>query len=225
MPRRGTKRKGPQEEMAAQLNEPEGKRPHVIDFEEIIRASNILVPEPGCGVSMQMPQPQIEENLPGHSFNNSTMHTPGIRLANDDLAIHIPHSLKNQIQRGDYINLALLLKGAVDLAEFGAGNVVRLCSDGTLETRQRECREKIDTIERWTDAFTIYMSVYLSSYPEKTLEILHYMYNIRECAKYQGGGAWKVYDEQFRLRQAANPTPWSQINNDLWWRCMQVNYN
>ena len=46
--------------------------------------------------------------------------------------------------------------------------------------------------------------------------MLHYLYTIRECAKLQGGEAWRVYDEQFRLRQSSSPAPWSQINNDLW---------
>lgn len=38
----------------------------------------------------------------------------------------------------------------------------------------------------------------------------------------QGVLAWRIYDEQFRLRQAICPASWSQINNDLWWRCIQV---
>lgn len=246
MPRRGLKRKLPTNDDANLENHEEngaGKEkstPSIIDFEEIIRASNII-PNTGCGGNQnndkdanlnlhKIPQDlQSADALPTGQVNPSQTKSndqiSAIRLANDDLTAHIPSSIKQQICRGEYINLALLLKGAVDLAEFCSGSFLKISADGRIESSQRECKDKINTIEKWTDAFIVYSSIYLASHPGKTHELLHYMYNIRECAKYQGGEAWKVYDEQFRLRQALNPSPWSQINNDLWWRCMQVRHS
>lgn len=248
MPRRGLKRKMPaNEELNLDKHEENGagkekSTPSIIDFEEIIRASNI-VPDTGCGGSQsnnkdtQLNQLNLHKtSLDLHSTGtlqtgqvnpsqpNSNDQISTIRLANDDLAAHIPSSIKQQIGRGEYINLALLLKGAVDLAEFCSGSFLKISADGRIESSQRECKDKINSIEKWTDAFIVFSSIYLMYHPGKTHEMLHYMYNIRECAKYQGGEAWKVYDEQFRLRQALNPSPWSQINNDLWWRCMQVRH-
>lgn len=236
----------------------------VIDFAEIIRASNILPPS-RCGTepSMDPPitlqstnlSPQTHMVIPtaglaitttATSINPTTqqntlatlalpplpvvsdvaVHNLGqispFRLANEDLAAHVPASLKSQISKGEFINLSLLLKGAVELAEICNGSVLRLSADGVLETRRRECKDKISSIEKWTNAFLIFASVYLQSHSDQTNELLHYMYNIRECAVRQNGDAWRVYDEQFRLRQASNPAPWSVINNDLWWRCILV---
>jgi len=56
-----------------------------------------------------------------------------------------------------------------------------------LENRPRECKDDIGSIERWSDAFTIFMDVYLSAHPHKLHELLHYFYTIRKCAANHGG--------------------------------------
>ena len=65
----------------------------------------------------------------------------------------------------------------------------------------------------------MFASIYLKHHPHKMQELLQYMFNIRESANSKGGFAWRAYDELFRMRQASQPTPWSHINPDLWWRC------
>ena len=82
------------------------------------------------------------------------------RLASDALASHVPSLVKQHICRGEYINLALLLKGAVELSELCSGAVLRLSSDSKIEI-SKECKDKISSIQRWTDAFIIYTSIYL----------------------------------------------------------------
>lgn len=145
-----------------------------------------------------------------------------MRCITDDLSVHIPASLRKQIERGDYVNLALMLKGAVELDEFANGGALRLSADGVLESRPSNCKDKIPNIEKWTDAFIVFMSVFIKVNPSKANEMLQYMSLIRECAHRQGGYAWRTYDEQFRVRQASNPAPWSSINQDLWLRCMSL---
>ena len=213
MPRRGTKRRR-LAEVDAELENPQQTGPgegkitssNVIDFEEIIRASN-SVPSTGCGGGSELVNNVAHLNEPcnQHEYSQSSQLTSllpanqtsltrangqisAIRLANDDLAAHIPTSLKLQICQGEYINLALLLKGAIEIKEFCSGSILKLSVDGQIEARQRECKEKITTIEKWTDAFVIYTSIYLTANPGKTNEMLHDMYNIRECARNQGGG-------------------------------------
>ena len=167
---------------------------------------------------------------PGHAFytdpglSNMAAHvrtqTPERqRLFDDDIAAHVPSPLKQQIARGDYVNLALLLKGAVELTElWSGGNVLALGRDGVLETRQKTCKDKITNVEKWTDAFLIYASIYLSTHVDKINELLHYMSVIREFAALEGGYAWLRYDEQFRIKQARSPSSWAKLNNDLWQR-------
>ena len=213
---------------------------NIIDFESILQGSGILSSNsfnknseslnlPGCGEvnargsSMFLPQHvSLDSNHTAQNLTFNNLSMPSIRLANDDLAAHVPPSLKQQICKGEYINLALLLKGAVELSSYCKGGVLKISAEGHIETMSKECKDKVSSIEQWTNAFIIYASIYLLSHSDKIHEMLHYMYNIRECALRQGGFSWREYDEQFRLRQAISPASWSQINNDLWWRCMQV---
>ena len=64
------------------------------------------------------------------------------------------------------------------------------------------------------------MLIYTKDHPQKTAELIQYMALIRAAAYRQGGFAWRSYDEQFRIRQAAFPVSWGSINHDLWLRCM-----
>jgi len=57
--------------------------------------------------------------------------------------------------------------------------------------------------------------MFTAKFPCNYQELLHCMFNIRECAARQGGTTWITYDEQFRLRQAQSPQSWSLINNNL----------
>jgi hypothetical protein len=213
------------------LLETEAGKSNVIDFERILSASGIIS-------NKDLPTRVNNDHFLGSdtTSNNANVHSrpltnvspanvcsaPSVRLADDDLAAHIPTVLKQQICRGEYVNFALLLKGAIELSEFFRGGIVTVNSELQLVSAPKECKDQIYDIEKWTNAFIIYASIYLSNHSDKVYELLHYMYNIRECAMRQGGSAWKTYDEQFRLRQAITPSPWSKINNDLWWRCMQV---
>lgn len=145
-----------------------------------------------------------------------------MRCANDDLYVHVPGSLRQAICRGEYVNLALLLKGGLELQDLCSSGTLRLTSDGSIEARPKEFKEKITDIETWTNAFIVFTSIYITAHPDKAGELLQYLFNIRDCAARQGGSAWRTYDEQFRIRQAANPISWATIHNELWWRCIQV---
>jgi len=99
-------------------------RSNSIDFEQIIRASNILPKEKltesltGCGS-------QIEPTI------------PQIRLGDKSVAVHIPKATKDQITRGGYINLALLLKGTItgyNQSVTGCGSQRRHCSCYSTKT-------------------------------------------------------------------------------------------
>ncbi len=69
---------------------------------------------------------------------------------------------------------------------------MRLTAEGVIESRPKECKDTIRSIEGWTNAFIIYMSVYISVHTDKAAALLQYMYNIRDCAARQGGLAGKI---------------------------------
>ncbi|KAH3792328.1 hypothetical protein DPMN_145822 [Dreissena polymorpha] len=99
------------------------------------------------------------------AFNATTANAamPNIRTVSDEIAAHIPDQLKQQIERGEYVNFALLLKRSVELQSHLSGAILSVSADGRLVAQPKECKDTIGTIAKWSDAFIIFMSVYLSS--------------------------------------------------------------
>ena len=105
--------------------------------------------------------------------------------------------------------MAVLLKGGIELSEINTGATLGVDENGNIVTKPKVCAEKVNSVEKWSDAFLIYSSIYLSAHQDQTQDMLHYMFIIREAALKYGGIFWRTYDEQFRLRQAIQFTPWS----------------
>ena len=162
-----------------------------------------------------------DKELPTLSFNVEEEPVNMLRCADDDLSAHVPKQLRQKIWENKYINIALLLKGNAELAEIFSGGLLHVI-DGKIEARPKQTKEKVNSIEQWTEAFLIFMSIYLSRYPDKTQELLKYITAIRDAAAKFPNYAWRQYDEQFRVRQALKVENWGKINADLWLRTMPV---
>ena len=237
--RRGTPRKAPPakkantqpEDLDQRLTDSDnsgmGEKGQIVDFENILRSNiNLLTGPQDNPASQDNTTSVANQNILSNAFK-LFQSAPGqdveqMRCTGDEIFAHVPQSLRQQICRDEYINLALLLKGGMELKEFCSGGSFKLSAEGGLEMKTKVCKEKIQSVEKWTDAFLIYASIYLTKYPTKALEMMHYMFVIREAASRQRGFCWREYDEQFRVRRANSTSSWSVINNDLWWRCMQV---
>lgn len=146
-----------------------------------------------------------------------------LRLGSEDISCHVPHQISQKICSNQYINISLLLKGAVELQNLCLGGLVHVTNKGFLESRPEIVKDKVPSIEKWTDAFLIFSSIYLKKFPDKTQELLQYMCIIREAASRSNSFAWRSYDEQFRIRQASNLQSWGKLNPDLWLRVMSSN--
>lgn len=205
-------------------------RAPVIDFEQILRESGIVNNQ---SENLQTQNAQNISVFPNVVSNNSgslgvgsgqsiTDDIEAFRCGDDDMVAHVPHSICQKIWQNQYINIALLNKGSIELHALCAASVLSVNQDGTLEAKPKACNEKVATVEKWTDAFLIFMAVYLKKHPERTAEMLQYMSVIREAASRGGGMAWRTYDEQFRLRQAMCLQSWGRINADLWLRVMSM---
>lgn len=95
-------------------------------------------------------------------------------------------------------------------------------SESKIVVKPKQTKEKVSSIEQWSDAFMIFMSIYLIRYPDKSQELLKYMATIRDAAKKFTIFSWRMYDEQFRMRQAITISDWGKINPDLWLRLMST---
>ena len=61
---------------------------------------------------------------------------------------HVSKGLKERFQKGDYINLALILKEAVDLNDIMSGCILKVSPDGKSKSLPRECKDKIGTMDK-----------------------------------------------------------------------------
>ena len=127
------------------------------------------------------------------------------------LGAHVSEANKSKIINGSYLDLALLLDSNSDKQEKQV-----ILVDGVLVTKEKP-KQNISNIEKWTDAFLVYSSIYLSAHPDKFQGILKYMYVIRLGASRLRSLGWKKYDEQFRLKMGMDPSKsWENIDQELW---------
>ena len=76
---------------------------------------------------------------------------------------------------------------------------------------------KITDTNKWTKAFTIYMSVLFHQFPGWAQELLAYISLMREGAQTHKGLRWCIYNHKFKCKAALNPTVnWSNIDQQLW---------
>ena len=122
------------------------------------------------------------------------------------LASHFSNSTIAAITNGEYVDLASLLPFSTLLPDHAASNLrLQLGNEGlTIPLPSPARRPKITGIDRWLDAFAIYSSVILSSYPSRGVALFAYQQLIRESARKFPGMAWNIYDVEFRHRASHN---------------------
>ena len=195
-----------------------------VDFEAILKHTNVLnAPDEAKAESEAVDAGSANKTTIFKSvLDNDDIEV--VRCGGDDLSVHIPARIKDKIWKNQYININLLLKGSVELHDLCSGGTLKVSDSGILEKQPKFSKEKVPNLDKWTDAFVIFMSIYLKKRPQKTQELLQYMSVIRDAARKHGGLFWREYDEQFRIRQAAYASSWAQINSDLWLQIFAGSY-
>ena len=118
------------------------------------------------------------------------------------LASHLSNHQISAITNGEYVDLASLLPFSSLLRDRVNSNLkLQVGNEGlTIPLPSPAQRPKINSIDRWLDAFAIYSSVILSSYPSRGADLFSYQQLIRESARKFPGMAWYEYDVEFRRR-------------------------
>lgn len=139
----------------------------------------------------------------GKFENNLSDFTPVPEISCfDNVGQHVPSKLKQKIREGQFIDLSLLLKSAKEINNSLGGQGEIQIRDGKLCIVKSNFGPYL-TIDKWTDAFMIFMSVMLEKFRTRAQEMLKYMRDIRLAAARSQG--WFKYDEQYRLRKASHP--------------------
>ena len=138
--------------------------------------------------------------------------TPVLLSVHGTLGVNNYFSNREKIINGQYLDLGCLLVTQMRDHNDRAINLV----NGELCARERSS-PKIATIEQWTDAFILFMNIYVGAHPNKIHQLLKYLHSIRLGASRFSGQGWILYDEQFRLKKASNPaSSWGEMDTELW---------
>ncbi|CAG2231054.1 unnamed protein product [Mytilus edulis] len=81
----------------------------------------------------------------------------------DPIGAHIPLKIKEQIWRGEFIHLGLLLKSAADLGSDSTLDGDFVLKGGALTVVNKK-PDSLNNIEIWTSAFMIYMAILLEKW-------------------------------------------------------------
>lgn len=155
----------------------------------------------------------IESDSEGGIITES--HTNEMTSVFDDIEIHVPLKLKEKIWEGKFIDLGILNKSSHDIDREFEGEGELIYRDGKLSMQKKFKEQTKLTINSWTSAFLIYVSVMLKKYPGKAQGLLKYMRDIRLLSS--RSLQWWVYDEQFRYKKARYPdSSWGIIDQELW---------
>ena len=126
----------------------------------------------------------------------------------------IPGKLVSQILRGTF----------VDLSDLWSANLVssdpepHLMLDGrlVLTVHPKKQRRQIEDITSWTEAFTVFSLVLMSSFPQCWKDLTLYKLLILRIHRQFRGRMWLAYDKAFRGHAAAMGLfNWSLMNTQL----------
>jgi hypothetical protein len=134
------------------------------------------------------------------------------------LGASVAPAIRGKILSDEYICLGLLLTPNQS-DEFAVS-----VSQNALQVKQINKNKGIFSIDQWSQAFSIFMSVYLEKFPNQVQQLLKYSFTIREMAKTFQGYAWRSYDENFRLCRATSLWPWDKINQELYMRSVSSSF-
>lgn len=77
---------------------------------------------------------------------------------------------------------------------------------------------KINSIEKWTDAMLVLASIHISCLIDQALHLLKHINTIRTGAsRNPNSQGWIDYDKQFRIQKALDfSISWSALESELW---------
>ncbi|CAB4007392.1 gag [Paramuricea clavata] len=129
----------------------------------------------------------------------------------------LPASYVKKIQSGEFFELSKLLpKNLCNTVDEQP--VVLTVENSIVKVKQStQSTTNITDIDKWTTAFTTYMSVFTHQFPNRAQELLQYMTIIRHAAHCHKGVGWCIYDIKFRRKAGLSLSlNWSEIDQQLW---------
>lgn len=137
------------------------------------------------------------------------------------IGLGVPDKIRAKIIANEYIDLGSLItnynRSGVGY-RIGVSEAIDKSSNGLAAlTFEPNVKVKtINTIEAWTTAFQVFVSIYTSQHPSEAPALMKYSHTIRNLAT--KGCNWRYYDENFRYMRQSKPSdfPWNKVHPELW---------
>ena len=105
----------------------------------------------------------------------------------NELGSIVPLAIKDKIWRDEYVELGGLLESVPIQRNDSA--MVLTGSGSTLQPQRKT--PGIMSIEQWTSAFLVYVSIYAEKHLKRARELFKYMDTVRTAARF-GGYGWRT---------------------------------
>jgi len=106
-----------------------------------------------------------------------------LRSVCDSLGLHLSVATKEKIHKGEFVNLGALIMPPGSAPPSISFAIARQGDNIVLGPQQNAKPPAINSIEEWTSAFMVYMSVYLEVHGSRAIQMLKYMDIIRSAAQ------------------------------------------
>ncbi|VDI16884.1 Hypothetical predicted protein [Mytilus galloprovincialis] len=172
-----------------------------------ITTSNASGPSTTFNSSVDLPNNEesysqtINEQGTFQNFESNVNSVHEIASISNDLGNNVSCNIRQKILNGEYIDLGCLLSNPVPIDDNSNTLIIK---DGVLQSKPKASTVKINSISQWTDAFLIFIDIYLSSHLGKARGLLKYMSNIRLGASRVPGLGWKRRGPRFAAGQPNN---------------------
>ena len=132
----------------------------------------------------------------------------------------VPKRITDRILNGEFIDFNDLLPEALALSSASPIQV-HVGSERLHLVQEHHSPERVKRhmhdYATWSEAWTAYLFVVVSSSPRWTQELLAYQAIITDCNQKYSEDDWLAYDRQFRAAAASNPRlRWDVIEPTIW---------
>jgi hypothetical protein len=143
-------------------------------------------------------------DIPPNICTNDKSHLSEVQSYDNELGHNVSNSLKLKIVNGEYVNFGLFVDRHSD---HDPNDDTRYFSmqGGNIMLSSKHKPKIIADIQTWTDAFSVYASIYSLAHPECCAALFKYQHTIRLGAGRSKSLGWRDYDIQFRLKKERNP--------------------
>ncbi|XP_033106175.1 uncharacterized protein LOC117108307 [Anneissia japonica] len=124
----------------------------------------------------------------------------------------VPQKIKNKIWQNEYVDFKTLLPS------FKEDPWVANIAPGNINIQQSNSHKQSLTILQWVAAFNKFSAVLIEKIPDQAPHLLKYHSYTLDLHLHAQEGAWRTYDESFRMLRQSMGLPWNKWVDDLKWK-------